>query len=105
MASTPTGAYQAVCGHYLQSGVYACRECNIAPLSELLEARAEIKRLGKAEGAFLAEIKRLQADNAELNQECDQWVKKQAASWAALGRLRAALGLQPQPASGDAPAP
>jgi len=45
MAPVPTGAYQAVCGHYVHCGVYACRECNTAPLSELLEARAEIERL------------------------------------------------------------
>lgn len=32
-------SYQMVCGHYQKKGIYACKDCNLAPLSDLLAVR------------------------------------------------------------------
>jgi hypothetical protein len=34
--STDTEQYQMSCGHYQKRGVYACDDCNLAPLSDFL---------------------------------------------------------------------
>lgn len=47
-----TGSYQAPCGHYMQTGQYACSSCNIAPLSELLAA----EEAGKTLAAYVYSI-------------------------------------------------
>jgi hypothetical protein len=41
----PDGSYQAVCGHYLAAGTYACQDCNLAPLSEWLALRELVAEL------------------------------------------------------------
>ena len=37
--------YQAVCGHYVPSGTFACKDCNLAPLTDHLALRATIIEL------------------------------------------------------------
>lgn len=38
--------YQAPCGHYLKAGTYACRECNIAPLTLVQALEKQVRELG-----------------------------------------------------------
>ena len=60
----PLGNYQMTCGHYAEAGVYACVDCNTAPLSDKIALRdALIEALDALESQVVMDKQTVRAAN------------------------------------------